>query len=116
MTIKIGMVTFDASDAAALAAWWAQVIGGEVADQSGGWFVMVSSPDNPTLGFQKVADPTPGKNKLHLDMAGPNYAAEKDRLVGLGAELVAEHTMEFGTWTVFADPEGNQFCLADFAG
>ncbi|MCL1898560.1 MAG: VOC family protein [Micrococcales bacterium] len=115
MTIKLGMVTFDTADAVALAAFWAKVVEGQVIDESDGWYVMVNSPNNVGLGFQKVMDPTPGKNKLHLDVSGENYAAEQDRLKGIGAQWVAEHKEEFGTWTVFADPDGNQFCLGDAA-
>ena len=113
MTLKLGMVTFDTTDATALAEWWAKVVGGTVNDSSGGWFVMVEVPDGLTLGFQKVADPSPGKNRLHLDMSGPNYTEELARITALGAKVVAEHKTEFGTWTVLEDPAGNQFCVGD---
>ena len=115
MSINIGMVTFDTTDAVALANWWAKVLDGKATDGSGGWFVMVESEGNPNLGFQKIEDPTPGKNRLHLDMSGSDYAKAVDRLQSLGAELVAEHKEEFGTWTTFADPDGNQFCVANMA-
>ncbi len=56
---------------------------------------------------------TPGKNRLHLDLAGPDRQAEVERLVAAGANLVAEHSLDGGfTWTVLADPDGNQFCVA----
>ena len=113
MALKLGMVTFDTTDAVALAEWWAKAVDGQVTDHSGGWFVMVQAPDGLTLGFQKVADPTPGKNRLHLDMSGPDYATELERLSALGAKVVAQHKMEFGAWTVLEDPAGNQFCLGD---
>ncbi|PRC50483.1 glyoxalase, partial [Mycobacterium sp. ITM-2017-0098] len=65
------------------------------------------------LGFQKVPDPTPGKNKVHLDFHGADKEAEVARLVGLGARETGRHN--FGAdfdWVVLADPEGNAFCVA----
>ena len=106
------MVTFDTTDVQKLAEWWTQVVNGEFID-CGEWFAMVQIPDGVALGFQKVSDPTPGKNRLHLDFRTSDYAAECERVKSLGAKLIAEHTMEFGTWTVFEDPAGNQFCFAD---
>ncbi len=41
-----------------------------------------------TLAFQQVDDPTPGKNKVHLDLIADDIDAEVDRLVAAGATLV----------------------------
>lgn len=114
-TMTVGMISFDTTDAASLAAWWAKHTGGTAEDQSGGggWFVTVDAPGMPTLGFQKVADPTPGKNRLHLDLGSSDPAAMIAALTADGATLVAEHTIPGGdfSWTVMADPDGNQFCV-----
>jgi len=115
MTAKIGMVTFDAANASALAAFWAKVLDGKLTDEADGWFATVDSPGNVSLGFQKVPDPTPGKNKIHLDISEEDYAAGQERLKALGAKWVTEQKMPFGTWTTFADPEGNLFCLGDMS-
>ena len=110
----MGMVTFDARDARALATWWARQIGGEVVADHDGWFVMVSpGPDGgPTLGFQKVAEPTPGKNRVHLDLEAPDRELAVARLLGEGALEVARHETPTVRWVVLADPEGNQFCVS----
>lgn len=63
----------------------------------------------PTLFFQHVPEPKAGKNRLHLDLAAADRPAEVARLTGLGARVLAA----FDTWTVLADPEGNEFCVAD---
>jgi predicted enzyme related to lactoylglutathione lyase len=47
------------------------------------------------------------KNRLHLDLAADDAAAEVARLVGLGARAVRD----FPGWVQLADPEGNEFCL-----
>ncbi|MDR1767590.1 MAG: VOC family protein [Propionibacteriaceae bacterium] len=113
MSINIGQVSFDTTDPRRLAAWWAEQTGGQIVNDMEGFFVVVATPTGLNLGFQKVADPTPGKNKLHLDTGADDPAAEVERLVAAGAQLVAVHDENpaFG-WTVLADPDGNQFCVA----
>lgn len=121
-TVNLGMITFDTTDATALATWWARQLDSKASDESGGggWFVVVPIEGGPTLGFQKVADPTPGKNRLHLDLTVPDRSAAAARMTADGATLVADQKMgdvgsEF-SWTVLADPDGNQFCLAQADG
>jgi len=50
---------------------------------------------------------------LGWDFAADDMAAEVERLRGLGATWIAERQL-FGppSWTVMADPEGNEFCVA----
>lgn len=116
-TMTVGMITFDTTDALALATWWARHTGGTVHDPAGGWFVTVSSDGpTPTLAFQKIGDPTPGKNRLHLDLHVPDRHATAAELVADGATLVAERAEHGFAWTVLADPDGNQFCLAQEDG
>jgi hypothetical protein len=64
------------------------------------------------LSFQKVEDPTPGKNKVHLDLTTDDLDAEVDRLLGVGASLVERRGDESFRWVTLADPDGNQFCVA----
>ena len=64
------------------------------------------------LSFQKVDDPTPGKNRIHLDLTAEDLDAEVDRLLGAGATLVARRGDENFRWVTLADPDGNQFCVA----
>ncbi|MFI2705724.1 VOC family protein [Cellulosimicrobium composti] len=114
MALSIGMVTVDSADPRPLAEWWAHRLGGTVVDESGGWFLeVVPAPGSsaPVLGFQRVEDPTPGKNRLHLDLATTDRDADVAALVAQGATFVAEHTMPGYRWAVLADPQGNQFCV-----
>ena len=67
----------------------------------------------PRLGFQRVDDPTPGKNRVHLDFSAADLDAEVARLVDLGATETARHGVGGGfRWVVLADPDGNAFCVA----
>jgi hypothetical protein len=65
------------------------------------------------LAFQKVDDPTPGKNRIHIDFHSVNMEAEVKRLVDLGATETGrgEAGPDF-QWAVLADPDGNAFCVA----
>ena len=113
MSVDLAMVTIDCFDPDGLAEWWAKAVGGEVNAVAPGDFVMITRQGGPALGFQKVPDPTPGKNKVHLDFhTGADKEAEVARLVDLGARETGRHSFgpEFA-WVVLADPEGNAFCV-----
>ncbi len=55
----------------------------------------MSRPEGPGLAFQKVDDPTPGKNRVHIDFAAADMEAEVKRLVELGATETGRNN--FGT-------------------
>ncbi len=113
MALTLGMITIDTTDAERLAGWWAEQTGASVGETNGGFYVMVSGGGLPCLlAFQKVDDPTPGKNKVHLDLTADDLDAEVQRLVGSGAELVERRGDEHFRWVTLADPDGNQFCVA----
>jgi hypothetical protein len=38
-------------------------------------------------------------------------ASEVAKFLAAGAEFVAQHEVEGFSWTVLADPDGNQFCV-----
>jgi predicted enzyme related to lactoylglutathione lyase len=113
MALGIEMITFDCVDPDGLADWWSKAVGGDVNPVAPGDFVMVTSEGRTALGFQRVPDPTPGKNKVHLDFHAPDKEVEVARLVALGATETGRNSFgpEFA-WVVLADPEGNAFCVA----
>jgi predicted enzyme related to lactoylglutathione lyase len=104
------MVTFDSLAPTELAGWWAKAIDGEV-HESGADFVMVKG-GGLTLGFQYVADPTPGKNRVHLDMASHDVEKDIARLQQLGARVLRRHETPGFSWVVLMDPEDNHFCVS----
>jgi hypothetical protein len=126
MTVAIASVTFDCDDALVVGTFWSDALGrpldpGASSDfaaidfagrrDTAGW-APLGPGDQPTWLFVRVPEPKTAKNRLHLDLAAPDVEAEVQRLVELGATRVAD-TDEYGyTWTVMADPEGNEFCVA----
>jgi hypothetical protein len=123
---RIRDVVVDCGHPAALARFWARVLDGydvapyddeELArlrgigidDPEDDPSVLVERPGTyPRLFFQLVPEAKTVKNRLHLDLDADDPAAEKVRLIGLGATVVAEYE---GDHVVLADPEGNEFCL-----
>jgi predicted enzyme related to lactoylglutathione lyase len=113
VSVTIRQVAIDTADPQRLADWWAEQTGGVVyADL--GQYVMVgigSRENGFSLCFQRVDEPTPGKNRLHLDCSATDVDAEVRRFVAAGAKLVRQHKTDGFAWTVLADPDGNQFCV-----
>jgi hypothetical protein len=115
-------VTFDALDAIALGRFWAQVTGYAITEQRPD-FVRLRAPDGRGVRhilFFAVPDPTPGKNRMHIDLAAREPDTEVKRLLELGATLIDSHSSDDqptwrggnGTrWVAMQDPEGNEFCL-----
>lgn len=117
MTLTLGMVTADSTDPEPLARWWAEQTGAQIAETNDGWYVIVAGGPLPVnLAFQKVEEPTSGKNRLHLDLLAPDLDAEVDRLLDAGATLVERRGDEHFRWVTLADPDGNQFCVAQSEG
>ena len=85
---------------------------GDRADHDG-YFVVVAGGSLPVLlAFQKVDDPTPGKNRIHLDLTAEDLEGEVDRLVVHGRRSSAAAATRASRWVTMSDPQGNQFCVA----
>ena len=111
--MRVNNVTIDAADPGVLARFYAELLGREIVFEQEP-YVVVGRRERaePNLVFQRVADPTPGKAKAHLDIHTEDVDAATEKALSLGAtrdDDVAELGM---TWRVMADPEGNPFCLA----
>lgn len=113
MTLRLGAVTVDTTDPEPLASWWAERTGATTVATNEGWYVVLRGGGLPCdLAFQKVDDPTPGKNRLHLDLvADGDLDAAVDALVAAAATLVGDRSMGDFRWVTLADPQGNEFCV-----
>ncbi|MGC0415672.1 VOC family protein [Embleya sp. AB8] len=110
MDLTPEMITIDCADAGRLAAWWATALGVEIAEDYGDFVMLAAKPLR--LGFQRVPEERAGKNRVHVDFSTPDRPAAIERLVALGATVVAERSAPGLTWTTMQDPEGNEFCVS----
>ncbi|HEV3188821.1 MAG TPA: VOC family protein [Acidimicrobiales bacterium] len=117
MSARLGNITFDCVDALVLGTFWSRVLGRSL-DQGGSTgYCSIGRGDanrsEPAWFFEKVPESKTSKNRVHLDLVVSEPDAVQ-RLVMLGASIVAEHAVESGDqhWTVMQDPEGNEFCVS----
>ncbi|MFF4955351.1 VOC family protein [Streptomyces chattanoogensis] len=115
MTSLVRHITIDCTDPYRLAQFWAEVLDGSLAedDHPGDPEALVTAAGSGLL-FIAVPEKKDGKNRLHLDLQPQDRSREEEveRLLALGAVLVADHRRPDGTgWATLADPEGNEFCV-----
>lgn len=114
MAARISCVCIDAVEPRPVADFWVAVLGWEVVeDDDEGISLAPRDRALPTLDILPVPKAKHVKNRLHLDLRadGTSFDAEVERLQGLGARRVDIGQGPDVTWVVFADPEGNEFCL-----
>ena len=113
MTLHLTTVTIDCTDAGRVAGFWAAALGRPVDEGASAAFASIP-PDGAAPGwyFNQVPEQKAAKNRVHVDLHASDRPAEVERLVGLGARRVADHGDGDGGWTVLADVEGNEFCVA----
>jgi hypothetical protein len=127
MALRWYSVVIDCRDARKQAAWWAEALDWHSVYESDDECVIVPSYVDeeslkqtpwdrigPGLVFVSVPEGKSVKNRLHLDLA-PHTSQDRDaeiaRLEQLGATRVDVGQSDDVTWTVLADPEGNEFCV-----
>ncbi|RKT85986.1 hypothetical protein SAMN05421805_1011160 [Saccharopolyspora antimicrobica] len=112
MNLDIVMVTIDCASPRTLAEFWTQALDTSVAFESDEFVMLEPNREGGVrIGLQRVPEPRAGKNRAHVDLNTTDRKAEVRRLVDLGATELAENTTYGLTWTVLADPEGNEFCV-----
>ncbi|WP_035847145.1 VOC family protein [Kitasatospora azatica] len=119
MTSRVRSITFDCADPFEIAGFWSAVTGRPIHDDSteDSPEVMLAAPDGselPHLLFIGVPEGKSVKNRVHLDLQPEDRTRDEevDRLLGLGAKLLADHRRTDGTgWALLCDPEGNEFCV-----
>ena len=127
MALRWYSTVIDCLDVHAQADWWAATLGWRKVYEAQDEVVLVPAHATeelvrttpweqigPGLVFVPVPEGKAVKNRLHIDLA-PHTSDDRDALI---AELEGRgaHRIEVGqrpdvTWTVLADPEGNEFCV-----
>ena len=106
--LDINSVIFDCADPERVAAFWSELLRRPIRGRTGP-YVWLERRDDVGVGFQRVAEPTVGKNRLHLDVEADDPVAEQRRIESLGGRRLDEYAS--GGFLVMADPEGNEFCV-----
>jgi predicted enzyme related to lactoylglutathione lyase len=115
--LEIHEITFDARDPHALAGFWGALLEREIRpgdmpqDDS---VLVMSAPGQPGLLFLRVPEAKRAKNRVHFDLwpTSAKRDMQVERAISLGAVVLDDRRPEDGTgWVVFADPEGNEFCI-----
>ena len=119
MALQLVQVNFKARDDAALGRFWAEALGWGVSSEGPGvtnveplgfaW----PDPAAVCVDVVTVPDPETVQYRAHLDLATTSAAHHAElvaHLVGLGA-APADVGQGDVSWTVLADPEGNEFCV-----
>ena len=128
MSLRWYTVVVDCRDHLAQARWWAETLDWQVVLETEEeaavvppWMTQDPIDDLETwlrtpqgLVFVPVPDGRTVKNRLHLDLA-PHLTQDRDAeiatLIERGATLADVGQGDDVTWTVLADPEGNEFCV-----
>jgi len=117
MAARIAQITIDVSDIETQAEFWGAALGltSDVGDDgSAKLYPVEDAPDEAaTIWLQPVSEPKRDKLRLHLDLRpeGGDVDGEVERLLGLGATRADVGQTGEETFTVLADPEGNEFCV-----
>lgn len=111
MTSLVRHITIDCADAYGLARFWSEVLGAPLSDDDapGDPEAVVEAPGAALL-FIRVPEPKRVKNRLHLDLQPQDRTRDQEveRLLALGARLVADHREPDGRgWVTLADPNAH---------
>ena len=129
MTLRWYTTVIDCHDIAAQARWWAQTLDWKIVYEDAHEVAVVPQEvdedaviddlgtwlgERPGLVFVPVEEGKTVKNRLHIDLA-PHRTQDRDveieALEARGATRVDVGQSDDVTWTVLADPEGNEFCV-----
>ena len=123
MASRFSEVVVDCKDPRRLAEFWCEVLGYEIVDDTEDGIVEIAGEEQtpeamrsgivpPTILFAVVPEEKTVKNRLHIDLRPVDRTTDEEveRILALGARRVDVGQGE-QSWTVLADPEGNEFCV-----
>jgi hypothetical protein len=107
--IVVSSLVVDSHEPEKLAAFWYELLGGEVMVWPQYGVVSLRAP-GITIDFVVVPDDKVVKNRVHLDLASDAPEEAVARALSFGATRADDiHTAD--DMTVLRDPEGNEFCI-----
>jgi predicted enzyme related to lactoylglutathione lyase len=114
MAVSLHHIVIDAHDLRRLARFWTQVLDWRILSEREREIVIGTDATAPVgICFMPVTDRKTVKNRVHVDLNPDpeDREAEIERIIALGARRVEIGQTGAESWTVLADPEGNEFCV-----
>ena len=127
MASRLTELALDCHDPEALAAFWCAALDWVVLDREPGAVEIGPAPAGdaerledvrsgpvvPTIVLNAVGERKVVKNRMHLDLSPTDRSHDDEvaRLLDLGASRADVGQAGDESWTVLADPEGNEFCV-----
>jgi predicted enzyme related to lactoylglutathione lyase len=114
MPVRLHHIVVDTHDLPGLARFWTQALGWKILSERDREIVIGPEQSAPVgMCFMPVPDAKTVKNRVHLDLttSAEDRDEEIERLLALGARRVDVGQTGAESWTVLADPEGNEFCV-----
>ncbi len=107
--VEITDIIMDCADPERLAEFWSALLERPIKGRKGQYVWLTRSAGAMGLGFQQVEELKRHKNRVHIDISGPDIAEIKDRIEALGGRRLDGY--DDGGFLVMADPEDNEFCV-----
>lgn len=105
MAVSFYSVVVDAHDLPVLARFWCAVLDWKVLFEADDEIVIGADKSAlPGITFVPVPEHKAVKNRLHIDLAPDDFAAEVDRITTLGARRADVGQGADVGWAVFEDP------------
>jgi predicted enzyme related to lactoylglutathione lyase len=112
--VRLHHIVIDTHDLPRLAEFWTRALRWDILSESEREIVIGADLNAPVgICLMPVSDPKTVKNRVHLDLTSraEDRDREIERLLALGARRVDIGQTGDESWTVLADPEGNEFCV-----
>jgi len=110
--IRAGAIVIDVNDLERELRFWTSLLGMEVERKEADWLDLGRLGEGgPVLSLQLVPERKAGKNRVHFDWLVDDFGEARRRALELGATERSKRQDADCPWQVFADPEGNEFCL-----
>ena len=114
MPVRLHHIVIDTYDLPRLARFWTEALGWKVLSERERE-IIIGTDENAPVGIclMPVTDEKVVKNRVHLDIttSAEDRDQEIERLLALGAQRADIGQTGKESWTVLADPEGNEFCV-----
>src|SRR5262245_27990416 len=112
MTLQLLALRIDGGDPAALARFWADLLGWDLADDPDGPLLHPTDQEGFRLRFRPTEVPKAGRNQIHLHLTSSSpeeQQATVERALALGGSHLDVGQRPEEGHIVLADPDGNEF-------